>query len=136
MPNASARPKGVHSTATRSSSIRAKKAHLRVISPMPLIHLSNVTLGYRGQAVLADVSCAIDRGRCLGVYGPNGAGKSTLLRGVTRLLRPMRGTIDIAADVRFGYLPQQRVGESHWPMTALDAACMATSARSRFGFVG
>ena len=70
------------------------------------------------------------------MYGPNGAGKSTLLRGVTGLIPPAAGAVTVAPGTRFGYLPQQRAAEAHWPMTALDAAAMASSARRRFGFVG
>ena len=103
---------------------------------MPLVQLHNASFGYRRRTVVAGVSCAVNAGQCLGIYGPNGVGKSTLLRGMTGLLRPLASAIDVAPGTRFGYLPQQRVGESHWPMTAFDAASMATSAQTRFGFLG
>jgi ABC-type Mn2+/Zn2+ transport system ATPase subunit len=72
------------------------------------------------------------------VYGPNGSGKTTLLRGLTGLLGPLEGAVTYEGRPRFGYLPQHRslAAESHWPMTALDAAALATSARRRLGWVG
>ncbi|QOV88391.1 metal ABC transporter ATP-binding protein [Humisphaera borealis] len=102
---------------------------------MPLVQLNNASFGYRRRSVIAGVSCVVEAGRCLGIYGPNGVGKSTLLRGMTGLLAPLTGTVDVAPGMRFGYLPQQRAGESHWPMTSLDAASMAISAQARFGFL-
>ena len=101
-----------------------------------LVAVLAAAFGYRGRPVVAGASCRIVRGRCLGVYGPNGAGKSTLLRGVTGLLAPVAGSVAVAPGTRFGYLPQQRAAEAHWPMSALDAASLATSARRRLGFVG
>lgn len=102
---------------------------------MPLVQLTDASFGYRRRPVVAGVSCALDGGRCLGIYGPNGIGKSTLLRGITGLLRPLAGLVRLQPRIQFGYLPQQRAAESHWPMTALDAASMAVSVRTRFGFV-
>lgn len=102
---------------------------------MSLIQILNASFGYRQRLVVAGASCAVKRGACLGVYGPNGVGKSTLLRGITGLLRPSAGSVTFNAGIRFGYLPQQRASESHWPMTTLDAACIGISAHRRFGWV-
>ena len=103
-----------------------------------LVEVSGATFGYGRRPVVRVDALALHAGRCLGVFGPNGAGKSTLVRGVTGLLKPMAGMVRAggAAPVRFGYLPQQRAMELHWPMTGLDAAAMALSARRRFGRVG
>jgi ABC-type Mn2+/Zn2+ transport system ATPase subunit len=39
-------------------------------------------------------------------------------------------------EVRFGYMPQQRAMELHWPMTGFDVAAMAVSARRPWGWIG
>jgi len=101
-----------------------------------LVELSDAVFGYGGRAVVHVGALGLDTGRCLGVFGPNGAGKTTLIRGVTGLLAPMYGGVWQHEGVRFGYLPQHRALELHWPMTAFDAAAMATSARKPFGWVG
>jgi ABC-type Mn2+/Zn2+ transport system ATPase subunit len=57
-----------------------------------------------------------------------------LVRGLMGLLEPMRGNIS-RQPVRIGYLPQHRAMELHWPMSGLDAAMLAISARVPFGRV-
>jgi ABC-type Mn2+/Zn2+ transport system ATPase subunit len=78
---------------------------------------------------------AMHAGRSLGIFGPNGSGKTTLVRGITALLPPMSGQVSRPKGLRFGYLPQHRSMELHWPMSGLDAAMMALSARRRLGWV-
>lgn len=102
-----------------------------------LLTASNATFGYAGRAVVRVDDLRLCRGRCVGVFGPNGAGKTTLVRGLSGLIHPTAGTVDRAAgDVRFGYLSQYRGIDASWPMTGFDAAAMASSARSRFGWIG
>jgi iron complex transport system ATP-binding protein len=55
----------------------------------------NLSCGYSGRAVFADVSLQIRPGELFAVLGPNGAGKTTLLRSLARLVRPMAGTINL-----------------------------------------
>jgi zinc transport system ATP-binding protein len=89
-----------------------------------------------GRPVVQVEQLRLHPGRCLGIFGPNGAGKTTLIRGITGLLRPMSGEVERDERLRFGYLPQHRAMELHWPMTALDAASMAVSARATLGWIG
>ena len=51
---------------------------------MPLITVDNVTIRFRGPALLDDVSCVIEPGQKIGLLGRNGAGKTTLLKDVVR----------------------------------------------------
>ncbi len=54
-----------------------------------------VSVGYRQQLVLRDLSLAVAAGEIVALLGPNGAGKSTLLRALTGLLPPATGRIRI-----------------------------------------
>jgi ABC-type Mn2+/Zn2+ transport system ATPase subunit len=103
-----------------------------------LVEISGATFGYGRRPVVRVDGLALHSGRCLGVFGPNGAGKTTLVRGITGLLKPMSGEVNRGNDgaTRFGYLPQQRAMELHWPMTGFDAAAMALSALRPFGRIG
>jgi len=116
-----------------------------------LIEVREGVFGYGGRAVVAVDRLELSRGECLGIFGPNGSGKTTLVRGVTGLLPPMAGQVlhepargqitDGVASyrqqgMRIGYLPQHRNIELHWPMSGLDAAGLASSARRLFGWLG
>jgi ABC-type Mn2+/Zn2+ transport system ATPase subunit len=100
---------------------------------MSLIQVDSAAFGYRRRTVVRGVSCRVDAHSCLAVYGPNGAGKTTLLRGISGLIPPLSGMVSVVEGIRFGYLPQHRAGENHWPMTAFDAAALAISAGKRWG---
>ncbi len=76
-----------------------------------------VSLGYGDDPIVPRLTTRIPEGSFTVIIGPNACGKSTLLRGLSRLLRPMTGTVvldgsDItrlpAKDVarRLGLLPQ------------------------------
>jgi ABC-type Mn2+/Zn2+ transport system ATPase subunit len=103
-----------------------------------LVEISGATFGYGRRPVVQVETLALHAGRCLGVFGPNGAGKTTLVRGLTGLLKPMSGVVrrGEGGAARFGYLPQQRAMELHWPMTGFDAAAMALSALRPLGRIG
>ena len=100
-----------------------------------LVEARDALFGYRGRPVVRAQHLRLYAGRCLGVFGPNGAGKSTLVRGLLGLRPPMSGSVT-RQPARVGYVPQHRSMESHWPMTALDAASMAVSGHLRFGWLG
>lgn len=98
-----------------------------------LIQLNHCIFGYEKRPVVQVEGLALHAGRCTGIFGPNGAGKTTLIRGITGLMPPMTGAIRRAQSLRIGYLPQHRALELHWPMTGLDAASLALSARTTLG---
>ena len=116
-----------------------------------LIKVDKAVFGYGGRSVVTVGQLELFRGQCLGIFGPNGSGKTTLVRGITGLLTPMGGNVSLVPmrgqtshgvvpygqpGLRIGYLPQHRNIELHWPMTALDAASLAISARRLFGWIG
>ncbi len=101
-----------------------------------LITATDALFGYNRRAVVRVDRLSLRAGQCLGMFGPNGAGKTTLIRGLTGLLKPISGEVVQQSALRFAYMPQQRAMELHWPMTGLDAACIAISARRLFGWVG
>ncbi len=62
----------------------------------PLLACRGLGRSFGASTVLADVDLSLDRGEVLGVVGPNGGGKSTLLLLLAGLLRPTRGSVEIA----------------------------------------
>jgi ABC-type Mn2+/Zn2+ transport system ATPase subunit len=101
-----------------------------------LVEVVGARFGYGSRTVVRAGQLRLRAADCLGIFGPNGSGKSTLVKGITGLIRPIDGEVRHAAVVRFGYLPQHRAMELHWPMSGIDAAGLAVSARRRFGWIG
>jgi iron complex transport system ATP-binding protein len=63
---------------------------------MSLIKIDKVSFNYSKQPILSDLTLSIESGLFWGVVGPNGAGKSTLIQLVAGLLKPAKGTIQLA----------------------------------------
>ena len=61
----------------------------------PVLSCKDLTVGYRGKAVLSGLNLDFEAGQFISLLGPNGAGKTTLLRTLSRHLEPLRGRIEI-----------------------------------------
>jgi iron complex transport system ATP-binding protein len=57
------------------------------------LHARDLTLGYGGDPVVADLSLELPPGEITAIVGANACGKSTLLRGMARLLAPRSGAV-------------------------------------------
>lgn len=59
-----------------------------------LIHIDNLSLSYDGDTIIVhELNLHIQQGSITALVGPNGCGKSTLLRGLSRLLKPVSGSV-------------------------------------------
>ena len=95
-----------------------------------LLHVEDVTMAYRENAVLWDIDLDVPTGVRCAVVGPNGAGKSTLLKGVLGLEKPVAGyvrlwgkTIDEVRE-RIAYVPQRGAVNWDFPTTVFDVVLM------------
>ncbi len=59
----------------------------------PVLELKKLSVGYRGHALIEDISLSIDEGEIITLIGPNGAGKSTILKTITHQLKAVEGTV-------------------------------------------
>ncbi|MCE9552342.1 MAG: ATP-binding cassette domain-containing protein [Planctomycetes bacterium] len=73
---------------------------------MALVELRELTIGFRGPALLDNVTCQIERGERIGLLGRNGSGKTTLMRMLRGNVQPDHGEIRLAAGARVALLPQ------------------------------
>ena len=73
---------------------------------MPLLTIKNLSIRYRGPALLDEVSCHIDRKQRIGLLGRNGAGKTTLMKVMAGLIEPDSGTIRFDSGSRSAMLSQ------------------------------
>jgi iron complex transport system ATP-binding protein len=60
-----------------------------------MIRIDNLTCGYGSKIVLNDINFEIEKGEFVGIIGPNGSGKTTIMRAITRLIKPISGTINL-----------------------------------------
>lgn len=86
----------------------------------------NLTLGYRRQPAVRDLSGLFAPGSLTAVIGPNGGGKSTLLKGIMGVLRPLAGSVAIEGIDRrdIAYLPQQAAIDPEFPISVQDTVRM------------
>lgn len=72
----------------------------------PLVQLNNLSIGFRGPALLDDVTCSIEVGQHIGLLGRNGSGKTTLMRIIAGQMTPDHGQLVIAPGARVALLQQ------------------------------
>lgn len=84
----------------------------------PLVEMRGVDVTVGGHAALHGIDMSIAPGEIVTVVGPNGSGKTTLMRTILGALRPARGNLWRAPDLRIGYVPQALKVDATLPMTA------------------
>ena len=85
---------------------------------MVLIKCRQLTLGYGNKDIVSDFDYDIDAGDYLCIVGRNGSGKTTLLRGISGLLSPKSGSIELCDGLtrnQIGYLPQMTTVQKDFP---------------------
>jgi len=92
----------------------------------PLVRAEGLAVGYGRAPVLSQVSFELPPGERIGVLGPNGGGKTTLFRALLGELKPLAGTLELAA--RCGTVPQTERSRLDFPVSALDVALMGAIA--------
>src|SRR5688572_5663187 len=106
----------------------------RVTTTSPL-DVQNITVAYREDPVVEDVSFSLPAGSLVAIIGPNGAGKSTLLKAMLDLIPRRSGTVRFFGQpyrdvrTRVAYVPQRSGVDWDFPVTALDVVLMGTYGR-------
>ena len=77
--------------------------------PNPQIQADKLDLGYGETALLENIAFTIQSQDRIGLLGMNGAGKSTLIKALAGELKPLRGEIVNAPNLRIGYFSQQHL---------------------------
>ncbi|MDR5709128.1 MAG: metal ABC transporter ATP-binding protein [Armatimonadota bacterium] len=96
----------------------------------PAIEVRNLTVSYREQPAIRNVSFQIEPGLLVGLVGPNGAGKSTLLKALVGLVVPDTGSVRIfgqpVPQVRrlVAYVPQRSEVDWDYPIVVEEVVLM------------
>lgn len=78
----------------------------------------NLSVGYEGQEVLANINFEVNKGEYLCIVGENGSGKSTLMRTILGLQPAISGEVMFMDGLKkneVGYLPQQTMIQRDFP---------------------
>ncbi|MEA5573634.1 metal ABC transporter ATP-binding protein [Calothrix sp. UHCC 0171] len=93
------------------------------------INITDISVYYRTQAALGNISCNVKPGRLTGIYGPNGAGKSTLMKAMLGLV-PASGKVIYQTKLlsaqleKVAYVPQRSQIDWSYPATVWDVVMM------------
>ena len=73
---------------------------------MPLLTIKELTIRYRGPALLDEVSCNVERKQRIGLLGRNGAGKTTLMKIISGMVESDSGTVRLENGATSAMLSQ------------------------------
>ena len=107
-----------------------------------IIKLDNVSVSYKEDIVLKNISLVVNEGEFLTILGPNGAGKTTLLTTINGLGRILNGKVRIfgnilteknAANLRkeIGYVPQIINIDPRFPISVKEVVEMGRLSKIR-----
>ena len=101
-----------------------------------ILSAQELSLGYRGQAVVSGVSFEVAAGDVLAVVGHNGSGKSTLVKTILGTLAPLAGVLSWSGGrpSQIAFLGQRSEFDSHFPVRLRDLVEMG--AWHGLGFAG
>lgn len=101
---------------------------------VPLLKCRQLTLGYGSKDLVRDLDYDVNKGDYLCIVGRNGSGKTTFLRGLSGLLKPKAGTIELCDGLRrcdVGYLPQMTVVQKDFPASVEEIVLSAFQGKHR-----
>ncbi|KAA9148538.1 ABC transporter ATP-binding protein [Amycolatopsis acidicola] len=111
-----------------------------------LLALEDITVRFGGVTALDSVALTVHEGQICALIGPNGAGKTTAFNTISRLVRPVSGSITFAGGdllrrhaADLGKLGIARTFQNLalWPgMTVLENVMVGRHARGRTGLAG
>ncbi len=91
---------------------------------MALISIRELSIRFRGPALLDQVTCQIEARQKIGLLGRNGAGKTTLLRILLGEVEPDGGQVNMAPGVRVALLPQDIPRDLHGTIAEVVAGAL------------
>ncbi|MEM9217223.1 MAG: metal ABC transporter ATP-binding protein [Cyanobacteria bacterium P01_F01_bin.150] len=101
-----------------------------------MLEVQNLSVSYRGNCALHDVSFLIPSGQLVGIIGPNGAGKSTLVEAMLNLIPSTQGVVRFKGRslknqlLNTSYVPQRSLIDWDYPATVWNVVMMAQTVQA------
>ena len=95
-----------------------------------MLEVCNLSVNYRHNWAIEDVSFELRPGQVTGLFGPNGAGKSTVVKAILGLIPIARGVVKLGSRPvkkqlkRVAYVPQRSQIDWDYPITVQKVAMM------------
>ena len=86
-------------------------------SPEILVNVCDLAVTRQGRTLVHDVNLSVARGEIVTLIGPNGSGKSTTIKAILGIVKPSAGSVELAAGIRIGYVPQKLEINQTMPLT-------------------
>lgn len=87
-----------------------------------MITLNELTIGY-DKPLMGPINMTFEDGAVYGILGKSGCGKSTLLKTVSKMIKPLSGSVQLDDDSRV-YMMHQRYTNFNW-LTCVDNVLIA-----------
>lgn len=84
---------------------------------MSLVQVDELCIAYGATLAISRVSLRIEAGEIVTIVGPNGSGKTSLLRAIIGAIKPIKGQVSHARDLKIGYVPQKLHIDETLPIT-------------------
>lgn len=81
-----------------------------------ILSVKNLYVTLNQNLILENINFDVTKNKIFTIIGPNGAGKSTLIKTILGLIKPDKGIIEFAKDVKIGYIPQKFYVNSFLPI--------------------
>ncbi|MGD1936998.1 MAG: metal ABC transporter ATP-binding protein [Cyanophyceae cyanobacterium] len=101
-----------------------------------MLEVRNLSVDYRGNRALEEVSLFIPLGQLVGIIGPNGAGKSTLVEAMLNLIPITQGKVQFKDRplkdqlLKTSYVPQRTLIDWDYPVTVWNVVLMAQTVQT------
>lgn len=97
---------------------------------IPALSIHHLTVRYRTETVLWDITTQIPAQTLTAIIGPNGAGKTTFIKSLISLIKPDAGSVSFSGQsyesqrARIAYVPQRMSVDWDFPATVRDIVLM------------
>jgi ABC-type Mn2+/Zn2+ transport system ATPase subunit len=101
-----------------------------------VLRVENLSVRYRGNLVLDEISFTVEPGQVIGVIGPNGAGKSTMIKAMLGLISVASGLVLLDGKPlkkqlgKVAYVPQRSQIDWDYPTTVGKVVMMARTLKT------